>query len=32
MPSRPREEIQILAEVPDNEAAREWMQTHGYTE
>lgn len=32
MPSRPRGAIQVLAEVPDFAAAREWLDAHGYTE
>lgn len=32
MPSRPREDIQVLAQVPDANAAGEWLRAHGYTE
>lgn len=32
MPSRPREQVQVLAVVSDNAAVREWLLAHGYTE
>lgn len=32
MPSRPRQDIEVLAEVPDVAAAREWLDAHGYTQ
>lgn len=32
MPTRPREGIQVLAEVPDANAAGEWLRAHGYIE
>lgn len=30
--SRPREDVQVLARVPDANAAGEWLRAHGHTE
>ncbi len=32
MPSRPREDHQVLAQVPDASAAGDWSRAHGYTD